>query len=78
MDIDTILKAYRDGDMGQRLNLFLMHRDLRDSFMDMERKELDAAGLEKQAPSQAAKGRPGGWCCRRLISACSGAWGRFM
>ncbi len=36
MDVEKILEAYRFGDAGKRLSLFLAYRDLRDAFLSIE------------------------------------------
>ncbi len=36
MNIEKIFEAYREGDEGKRLSLFLAYRDLRDIFIRME------------------------------------------
>ncbi len=36
MDIDRILRDYRNGDEDRRLSLFLSYRDLRDEFSRIE------------------------------------------
>jgi len=47
---EEVLEQYRKGDFHQRLNLYLEHRDLRQSFMknDMELPALMSPDLEKK------------------------------
>ncbi len=42
MDSDSILDAYRKGDQGERLRLFLAFRDLRDHFSRIDEESPDS------------------------------------
>lgn len=44
-DAQTILNEYEDGDLTQRLFMFLEHRSLREEFMDIDHKELQAKAV---------------------------------
>lgn len=57
--MQEILDAYRQGDMGQRTDLFLSYRDLRAEFMTIEMEE-----AHTPVPEHPEAGEPGPHFCR--------------
>lgn len=52
-----ILDQYRNGDMSERISLFLSHRELREAFLDIDLSEAGAEDRDGAGPP---------CCCRRL------------